>query len=230
MLLFLPQPMRDTSPCTSRSAMGPSSDDVDANLLTGRRSEKERMLAGEFYQAFDAELLQERQRAKDLCFRFNMMNPLQEDERKSLLTELLPNVGSDFWVESPFQVDYGYLLHVGDNFYANHGCTILDCNYIQIGKNCLLAPHVCISAATHPINPILRADGAEYTTPITIGDNVWIGANATICPGVTLGDNVVVGAGAVVTKNYPDNVVIGGVPAKIIKHVKVNSDAKDNRK
>jgi len=183
------------------------------------------MLAGEFYQAFDDELLIERQRAKHLCFRFNQMNPLEEDERRALLSELLPHATSsnNFWVESPFHVDYGYLLQVGDNFYANHGCTILDCNYVKIGKNCLLAPHVCITAASHPIDPTLRAGGAEYTAPITIGDNVWIGANATICPGITLGNNVVVGAGAVVTKDFPDNVVIGGVPAKIIKYV-VESD------
>jgi maltose O-acetyltransferase len=123
------------------------------------------------------------------------------------------------WVESPFYVDYGYNLKVGKNFYANHGCTILDCNLIQIGDNCLLAPHVCISAATHPLQAKLRAAGAILTAPITLGNNVWIGANATICRGVTLGDNVVVGAGAVVTKNFPDNVVIAGVPAKVIKEI-----------
>lgn len=178
------------------------------------------MIRGEFYQAFDEELLKERQRAKELCFRFNQMSPLDKDARQAILSELLSSSNSsNVWVESPFHVDYGYLLHVGDNFYANHGCTILDCNVIRIGKNCLLAPHVCISAATHPIDPTLRANGAEFTAPITIGDNVWIGANATICPGVTLGNNVVVGAGAVVTKDFPDNVVIGGVPAQIIKEV-----------
>lgn len=184
------------------------------------------MLAGEFYQAFEDDLVRDRQRAKDLCFRFNQMNPLRKDERQALLAELLPQAAdsSKLWVESPFHVDYGYLLQVGENFYANHGCTILDCNVVKIGKNCLLAPHVCISAATHPIDPTLRAQGAEYTAPITIGDNAWIGANATICPGVTLGNNVVVGAGAVVTKDFPDNVVIGGVPAKIIKYV--NDDDK----
>jgi maltose O-acetyltransferase len=191
-------------------------------------SEKDKMLRGEFYQAFDEELLQERQRAKELCFRFNQLSPLDKESRQALLLELLspPFTSSishpspkNAWVESPFHVDYGYLLQVGDNFYANHGCTILDCNYVRIGKNCLLAPHVCISAATHPVDPTLRANGAEFTAPITIGDNAWIGANATICPGVTLGNNVVVGAGAVVTKDFPDNVVIGGVPAKIIKEI-----------
>lgn len=182
-------------------------------------SEKEKMIRGELYKAFDEELLHERQRAKELCFRFNQTPPFEQQQRQTLLKELLPNASGNVWMESPFHVDYGYMLHVGDNFYANHGCTILDCNIIRIGNNCLLAPHVCISAAAHPIDPTLRTSGAEFTAPITIGENVWIGANATICPGVTLGNNVVVGAGAVVTKNFPDNVVIGGVPAKIIKHV-----------
>jgi maltose O-acetyltransferase len=116
-------------------------------------------------------------------------------------------------------VDYGYNLKVGKNFYANHGCTILDCNLVSIGDNCLLAPHVCISAATHPIQAQLRSSGQELTAPISIGDDVWIGANVTICPGVTIGDRVVVGAGAVVTKDFPCDVVIAGVPAKITRKI-----------
>jgi maltose O-acetyltransferase len=178
------------------------------NSTNKKKSEKEKMLAGAFYDAFDQELLQERQRAKGLCFQLNQTSPLDTVERKRIVKDLLRV--DDAWVESPFYVDYGLHLQVGSNFYANHGCTILDCNIVKIGDNCLLAPHVCISAATHPTDPALRAQGAELTAPITIGDNVWIGANATICPGVTLGHNVVVpvGAGAVVTKDFPDNVVV----------------------
>jgi maltose O-acetyltransferase len=184
--------------------------------LTVEKTEKEKMLAGELYNAFDPELLAERQAAKQLCFQFNQLSPVQQsDERKQILQQLLRV--DHAWIESPFHVDYGLHLHVGKNFYANHGCTILDCNQITIGTNCLLAPHVCISAATHPLESERRAQGEEFTAPITIGDNVWIGANATICPGVTLGNGVVVGAGAVVTKSFPDNVVVGGVPAKILK-------------
>jgi maltose O-acetyltransferase len=203
------------------------------------KSEKEKMLDGEFYQAFDPELLQARQRAKVLCFQLNQTSPLDTERRQKIVKELLGTGGDNdnndnndndndnamIWIESPFHVDYGLQLQVGPNFYANYGCTILDCNLVTIGKNCLLAPHVCISAATHPIDPTLRAAGAEFTAPITIGDNVWIGANATICPGVTIGNNVVVGAGAVVTKDFPDNVVIGGVPAKVLKQIKVEETA-----
>ncbi len=112
-----------------------------------------------------------------------------------------------------------YNLKVGKGFYANHGCTILDCNLVNIGDNCLLAPHVVISAATHPLEAEARAAGVETTAPITLGNNCWLGANSTIIPGVTLGDGVVVGAGAVVTKSFPSNVVVAGVPAKIIRYV-----------
>lgn len=182
------------------------------------KSEKEKMLAGELYQAFGDELTQERQNAKQICFEFNQTSPVDQAKRKELLYKL---IGSrDAWVESPFYVDYGYNLSVGEAFYANHGCTILDCNRISIGKNCNLAPHVCISAASHPLDAQLRASGYELTMPITIGDNVWIGANATICPGVTLGDGVVVAAGAVVTKGtYASNTVLAGVPAKMKRRI-----------
>ncbi|KAL3920999.1 MAG: hypothetical protein SGARI_006794 [Bacillariaceae sp.] len=182
------------------------------------RTEEEKMLAGDLYDAFVPKLLAQRQAAKELCFQFNSKSPVsQQDERKQILQQLLRV--EDAWVESPFNVDYGIHLHLGKNFYANHGCTILDCNSIKIGDNCLLAPHVCISAATHPLEAEKRARGEEFTAPITIGDNVWMGANATICPGVTLGNGVVVGAGAVVTKSFPDNVVVGGVPARILKKI-----------
>jgi maltose O-acetyltransferase len=187
------------------------------------------MLAGELYQAFGPELVQERNQAKQLCFELNQTSPLETEKRKSIVQQLLSistsAADADAWVESPFYVDYGYNLVVGKHFYANHGCTILDCNLITIGDDCLLAPHVCISAATHPLQAKLRASGAELSAPITLGNNIWIGANATICQGVTLGDNVVVGAGAVVTKSFPDNVVIAGVPAKVIKEIENGSSS-----
>ena len=175
------------------------------------------MMAGEFYLAFDMELLEERNHAKAICFELNSTSPLETDKRKEIVKRLIGT--DDALIESPFHVDYGYNLKVGKNFYANHGCTILDCNLVTIGDNCLIAPHVCISAATHPIQAELRSSGQELTAPITIGDNVWIGANVTICPGVSIGNNVVIGAGAVVTKNFPDDVVIAGVPARIIRTI-----------
>jgi maltose O-acetyltransferase len=179
--------------------------------------ERRKMLAGELYQPFEPELTKERIQVKQLCFELNQTPPM-DAKRRAALTKQILRV-NDALVESPFNVDYGYNLTVGKNFYANHGCTILDCNLVKIGDNCLLGPHVCISAATHPLQAQLRINGDELAFPITIGNNVWISANVTICPGVTLGDNVVVGAGAVVNKSFPSNVVIAGVPAKIIGHI-----------
>ena len=185
---------------------------------TTARSEKEKMLRGELYQAFAPELVEERQKAKEICFAFNQTNPMDKERRQELLHELLGR--RDAWVESPFHIDYGYNTKVGESFYANHGCTILDANLVTIGDRCLLAPSVCISAATHPLNAQLRSQGWELTAPITIGHDVWLGANVTICPGVTMGNNVVVAAGAVVTKGtYPSNVVLAGVPAKIVRQM-----------
>ena len=183
------------------------------------RTEKEKMLAGDLYQAFDEELLRERNQAKQLCFELNQTSPLETEQRKSIARRLIPTADETTWIESPFHCDYGYNMAIGRNFYVNHGVTILDCNRIRIGHNCLIAPHVCISAAAHPVSATSRSRGDEYTAPISIGDNCWIGANATICPGIEIGDNVVIGAGAVVTKSVPDNVVIGGVPARILRRL-----------
>lgn len=184
-------------------------------------SEKTKMLAGELYQAFDPALLAERIQAKQICWELNYQTAPTDTVKRQALVQKLLRV-TDAVIEAPFYVDYGYNLHVGRNFYANHGCTILDCNKITIGDNCLLAPGVCISAASHPLCAKLRASGAELTAPVVIGHNVWVGANAVVVAGVTIGDNVVVGAGAVVTKDVPSNVVVGGVPAKILKRIDEN--------
>mgnify|MGYP005849693721 CR=1 FL=1 len=185
-------------------------------------SELEKMLRGDLYDAFDPALLRMRNEAKQLCFELNQTSPLDTETRKATTKKILGV--EDAHIESPFQVDYGCHLQVGKNFYANHGCTILDCAMITVGDNCMLAPHVLISSATHPLNAKRRISGDEYTRPIVIKDNVWIGASATINPGVTIGNNVVVGAGAVVTKDVPDDVVVAGVPAKIIRKIDQNSD------
>lgn len=190
------------------------------------KSEKEKMMNGELYLAFEPSLLEERNRAKDLCFRYNQTQ--DTTARKQVLQQLF-NAKSDFdniLIESPFHCDYGYNIQVGGSFYANHGLTILDCNEVVIGSSCLVGPGVVISAASHPVDdPVQRRNGYELTAPIRIGDDVWIGANATITEGVTIGHNVVIGAGAVVTKDVPDNVVVGGVPAKIIREIPSKSSS-----
>lgn len=150
---------------------------------TSDMTEKEKMLASELYNAFDPQLLKERSRAKRLCFEYNTTSPDDKPKRDSILKQLLPNTKGDAWIESPFQVDYGVHLRVGRGLYCNHGVVVLDCNSITIGDNCLMGPNVCISAATHPLEAERRAAGEEFTKPIVIGDNVWLGANCTVCPG-----------------------------------------------
>lgn len=186
-------------------------------------TEKEKMIAGLMYQAWDSELTADRQKAKGLCFKINQTCPTLKQQRQALINELLGRE-SDAWIESPFNCDYGYNIKAGKGFYANHGCTVLDCAPVVIGDNCLLAPGVVIATAGHPLDPIERASGEEFAKAITIGNDVWLGANATVCPGVTIGDNVVVGAGSVVTRDLPANTVCAGTPAKPIRTIEIAED------
>ncbi|NLC16299.1 MAG: sugar O-acetyltransferase [Clostridiales bacterium] len=180
------------------------------------KTEKQKMLSGELYYSADLELAKERQAAKKLLFEFNNANP-EDLERRVQILRLLLKVKGKVHIESPFYCDYGYNITLGDNFYANHGCIILDVNKVIIGDNVMFAPYVQIYSATHPTDPQVRVSGLELGKPITIGDNVWIGGGAIICPGVTIGDNTTIGAGSVVVKDIPANVVAAGNPCKIIR-------------
>ena len=185
------------------------------------KTEKEIMLAGELYNPADPELLQERLNARRLTRLYNQTIETDEEKRTELLKEMFGSIGKNLYIEPTFRCDYGYNVHVGENFYANFDCVFLDVCEIRIGDNCFIAPGVHIYTATHPLEPIERVSGKEFGKPVTIGDNVWIGGRAVINPGVTIGDNVVIASGAVVTKDVPDNVVVGGNPAKIIKKIEV---------
>lgn len=183
------------------------------------QTEKEKMLNGELYNSADPILVKERVNARRLTRLYNQTDEMEESERSKLLKELFGSTGHTIFIEPTFRCDYGYNIHVGENFYANFDCTFLDVSEIRIGDNCMIAPGVHIYTATHPLNPHERITGAEYGIPVSIGNNVWIGGRVVINPGVTIGDNVVIASGAVVTKNVPDNVVVGGNPAKIIKKI-----------
>ncbi|WP_421385217.1 sugar O-acetyltransferase [Bacillus salacetis] len=187
------------------------------------KSEKERMLAGEMYDPADPELIKERQEARRLVRLYNQTTETEGDKRVALLKELLGTTGEQVYMEPNIRFDYGYNTHVGENFFANFDCTILDVCEVRFGDNCMLAPGVHIYTATHPLDPAERNSGREYAKPITFGDNVWIGGSSIINPGVTVGDNVVIASGAVVTKDIPDNVVVGGNPARIIKQLDIKS-------
>lgn len=179
--------------------------------------EYDKMIAGKMYVPWDSELVNMRKRARLLCEAINQLSINDNEKRVHLIKELLGSTGESIYIEPNFRVDYGCNIHVGEHFYANYDCIILDAAPVTIGKNCLLAPRVGLYTATHPIDVVERTNGIEYGKPITIGDNCWIGGNAIINPGVTLGNNVVVASGSVVTKSFGDNVVIGGNPARILK-------------
>ncbi|CUA79406.1 sugar O-acetyltransferase [Anoxybacillus suryakundensis] len=185
------------------------------------KSEKEKMVSGQLYRATDPELVKEREHARKLTRLLNETLETEHERRVSLLKELFGSTGEHVYIEPPFYCDYGYNIHVGENFFANFNCVFLDVCEIRIGDNCLIGPGVHIYTATHPIDPTERASGLEYGKPVIIGDHVWIGGGAIINPGVNIGNNVVIASGAVVTKDVPNNVVVAGNPAKIIKQLNV---------
>ncbi|SHK17988.1 maltose O-acetyltransferase [Desulforamulus aeronauticus DSM 10349] len=174
---------------------------------------------GELYNAADPQLLRERLKARMLTRLYNQTLETEENKRTELLQELFGSTEKNLYIEPTFRCDYGYNIHVGENFYANFDCVFLDVCEIRIGDNCFIAPGVHIYTATHPLNPTERISGVEYGLPVKIGNNVWIGGRAIINPGVTIGNNVVIASGAVVTRDVPDNVVVGGNPAKIMKQI-----------
>lgn len=183
------------------------------------KTEKEKMLAGEMYDPSDPILIKEREEARKKVRIYNQTLETESEKRSKILKELLGSTGEYVYMEPNIRFDYGYNTHVGENFFANFDCTILDVCEVRFGDNCMLGPGVQIYTATHPLHPHKRNSGREYGSKITIGNNVWIGGSAIVNPGITVGNNVVIASGSVVTKDVPDNVVVGGNPAKIIKQI-----------
>jgi maltose O-acetyltransferase len=179
---------------------------------------KERMLRGQLYLV-DEELEAEQARAQALLERYNATRHAEQDLRERLLRELLAEVGEGVVVRPPFRCDYGSNITIGARTFVNFDCVLLDVAPIRIGANCQLATRVQLLTATHPIDPEPRRLGWESAEPITIGDNVWLGGGAIVCPGVMIGDDTVVGAGAVVTRDLPSGVVALGVPARVARRI-----------
>ena len=167
----------------------------------------------------DASVLAEQFKSRILQKSYNRMIPFNVPKAYLLLKLMGLQYGKDTFIDTPFRCDYGKHITVGERFYANSYCTIIDVAPVTIGDNVLLGPNVQIITAGHPIHPDSRNSKYEYGIPITIGDNVWIGAGAIILPGVNIGSNTVIGAGAVVTKDIPDGVVAAGNPCRIIKEI-----------
>ncbi|MFU2205153.1 sugar O-acetyltransferase [Streptococcus pluranimalium] len=180
-------------------------------------TEREKMITGKPYKPGDDELKTMRLRARQLMKDFN--NEDDASKRSSLLKDWFGSTGENLHMEQPFRCDYGNNIYVGENFYANFNQTFLDVCEIRIGDNVMIGPNCQLLTPLHPLDPIERNSGVEYGAPITLGDNVWLAGGVTVLPGVSLGNNVVVGAGSVVTKSFPDNVVLAGNPAKVIKTI-----------
>ncbi len=183
------------------------------------RSMRERMLSGDLYIADDPELAEANAAALDLMAAFNATTVRQGPLRRRLLEELLGSVGEGTEIRPPFYVDYGTQITIGARCFANFGLVALDVAAITIGDDVQIGPNVQLLTPTHPVEPGPRRDKWEAAKPIVIGDNVWLGGGAIICPGVTVGENTVVGAGAVVTRDLPANVVAVGNPARVARHI-----------
>ena len=168
-------------------------------------SEKAKAKAGKLYDANnDIELVSEREACKEVCYELNSLRPSQKKERESIIRRLFGKTGKSFLIEQPFYCDYGYNIEIGENFYSNVNCVILDCGFYTAG---------------HALDAEQRIQGLEYAYPITIGNNVWIGAQVCVLPGVTIGDNTIIGAGSVVTKSIPANVLAVGNPCRVVRQI-----------
>ena len=184
------------------------------------QSEKEKARAGRLYDAnYDEQLLHDRMVCAEMTHELNLLSPAQTEERNNLIRKLLGKMKGQATIVSPFFCDYGYNIEVGENFFMNMNCVILDGAKVTFGDNVFVAPSCGFYTAGHPLDKERRNKGLEYAYPITIGHNVWIGAQVCVVPGVTIGDNSVIGAGSVVTKDVPSNVLAAGNPCRVIREI-----------
>jgi maltose O-acetyltransferase len=184
-----------------------------------RKTEKEKMLSGELYLANDTELKKLSYQARALLDELNATSHTDNEARSKIIHRLFSKVGKNVNVNKPFYCDYGVHISVGDYFYANYDCIILDVNKVTIGDNVFFAPRVCIYTAGHPIDCDVRRTQLEYGKPVVVGNDVWVGGNVIINPGVTIGNDVVIGSGSVVTKDIPDHVVAVGNPCRVLRTI-----------
>ncbi len=182
-------------------------------------TEKEKMLAGEIYDACNPELLEELNAVKVLCQQYNQLLPTDFAARNEMLQQMLGQADADTFINQPFYCDYGKHIRVGKRFFANFCLTVLDEALVTFGDDCFVGPNVSIYTACHSTNPVERNTRQEWAKPVTIGNNVWIGGSVTILAGVTIGDNCTIGAGSVVTRDIPANSVAIGNPARVVKQV-----------
>lgn len=181
------------------------------------------MYGQKLYYCNDEALMSEQMKALELLYDFNQTRPSEQEKREKILKKMFAEIGDDCYIEPPFHANWGGKnVHFGNGVYANFNLTMVDDCDIFVGNNVLFGPNVTVSAGTHPINPELRSKQAQYNIPIHIGNNVWIGANSVILPGVNIGDNSVIGAGSIVTKNIPSNVIAVGNPCRVLREINEN--------
>lgn len=185
-------------------------------------TEKEKSHAGMLYQPGDPQLAADRDETVKKLYDYNHIHPLNREERQAAIGKLLGSAGKNCIVEQPLFCTYGYNTTVGDNFFLNVNCKLMDSGKITIGDNVFIAPNVCIITEEHAMDTAQRIQGLEYTHPVTIGDNVWICAGVLVLPGVTIGANSVIGAGSVVTKDIPPDSLAVGNPCRVIRKVNEN--------
>lgn len=184
-------------------------------------TEKEKCRLGLLYNAVnDSELVAERVRCKSICHQYNITPYADVEAKERQIKQLFGQVGDVFAIEPSFWCDYGYNIQIGDNFFSNHNLVIIDCAQVSFGNNVLIGPNCGFYTAGHPTDVEARMEGLEFARPITIGNNVWIGGNVAVMPGVNIGHNSVIGAGSVVVNDIPDNVVAVGNPCRVIKKIK----------
>ncbi|WP_374951209.1 sugar O-acetyltransferase [Mucilaginibacter sp.] len=186
------------------------------------KTEKQKMIDGEYYLANDELLARERAECKALLKQLNIDEYIVGDGTRAVLAKLIPNAPKSLYIEPPFHCDYGYNITCGENVYFNVNCVVLDVTHVKLGNNVFCAPAVQIYTATHPLDAELRRS-KENGKPVVIGDDCWIGGGAIICPGVTIGNRCVIGAGSVVTKDIPDDSLAAGNPARVMRKLEPGS-------
>ena len=183
-------------------------------------TEKEKAAAGFLYNAnYDEEIIADIHRMGDMCQEFNQIRFSDREAQTEMLKKMFGSMGESVVVNAPFWIDYGYHTTVGDYFFANHNCQILDGGRVTFGDHVFIAPNCCFTTAEHALDVEQRNEGMEVALPITVGNNVWIGAGVTVLGGVTIGDNTVIGAGSVVTKDIPSGVIAVGVPCRVLREI-----------
>ena len=187
--------------------------------MTSEESKK-RMQEGRLYLPEDEEIMHQQMLCLEKLYDYNATRPSEIEKREALLKEMFAEIGEGWYIEPPLHANWaGAHVHFGDNVYANFNLTLVDDTDIYVGDKVMFAPNVTVATAGHPINPELRYQAMQYNIPVHIGNNVWIGANSVVLPGVTIGDNSVIGAGSVVTKDIPPNVVAVGNPCRVLREI-----------